>query len=165
MMMNGSRFNSLIAASGLAVLLLAAGPAWADITTWGANLEGSVSTATGTATIVQNSDLAGQPGYWTLTAEYFGLSGPVTEALFFSGDPSSGGSSFWAVGTDNPLEEDLWFPLNITAIFTQAIGNENLYLNVVTEAYPAGEIWGRFIFLGTVDNEVSSWGDIKVLFR
>lgn len=173
--MNWKRHFSIIATGALLLLAFVAGSAsGGDFTTWTAILDGSASvppsSATGTATITADYDLEGEPEFLTLNAEYFGLSGPVTAAAFYSGPPSSGGTLIWSVGTENPLVENLLIPLMQYAMFVQALYSDTLYLNVATGEpakldYPDGEIGGTFTLTSTVGDETQSWGGIKALFR
>lgn len=158
--------------------LLVAGPAGADITTFSAQLSGGneippvMTDATGIATVVVVTDDEGQSYSETWTVEFSGLSGlPTTGSGFYDGSPLENGALWFEIGIGmgspqtGPLPVDIMHALQ----FAMMVGNPgtpgNIYVNICTAEYPAGEIRGNFQFFSAVPAEETTWGGIKALYR
>jgi hypothetical protein len=148
----------------VSTVVLAAGPAMADVYTFTASLSGAnevppvATTATGFATIIVDTD-AGL--VFPLHAEFSGLSSSQTGAHIHTGAAGVNGPVVFASPLGSPI--DTMVPFDI-AMYANLAGGAHYY-NVHTQNFPAGEIRGQFLLTDTVDAEDTTWGSIKSLYR
>lgn len=148
------------------VMGLAAHPALADIVTLTAVLNGAnevpaVATgATGMAVITldtENGTLAAIP----LHLEFTGLSSAQTAVHIHQAGVGVNGPAVIVLPMGTPVDTTVAMDLSIYA----ALAGGNLYVNVHTANFPAGEIRGNFQVTSTVANDNPTWGSMKALFR
>lgn len=133
-----------ILGAGLAAVMLAAAPAYAETTNFTATLapgaDATDSTATGSLDASYDSDTM----EFSWTATYEGLTGPATAAHFHG--PASAGENAPPVV---PIQGDLASPIEGSATLTEEQATQLLdgmwYLNIHTEQYPDGEIRGQVL--------------------
>ena len=173
-MRNKNATNSILFCCAIAVLLVA-GPAAADVTTFSAQLLGGneippvVTSASGLASVIVVTDDNGQNVSTTWTVEFSGLSSAQTGAGFYDGSPAENGDLWFDIPLGSPQSGPLVVDLLHAIEFGYMAGNPgavgNIYVNISTEDHPEGEIRGNFVLLSVVSNEDTTWGVIKALFR
>lgn len=133
-----------ILGAGLAAVMLAAAPAYAETTNFTTTLapgaDATDSTATGSLEASYDSDTM----EFSWTATYEGLTGPATAAHFHG--PAAEGENAPPVV---PISGDLASPIEGSATLTEEQATQLLdgmwYLNIHTEQYPDGEIRGQVL--------------------
>lgn len=129
---------------GIAALMLAAAPAYAETTNFMADLgpAGEVADPTGTGSLEAAYDSETMEFTWTVT--YEGLSGPA-QAAHFHGPAAEGEDAPPVV----PIEGDLASPIEGSATLTEEQVTQLMdgmwYINIHTEQYPGGEIRGQVV--------------------
>ena len=117
----------------------------------------NVSTAYGVATIILN-DAMTEAAY---TVNFAGLDGGAqTGAHFHMAPAGSNGPVVFALALGSPLA-GIWA---ISAEHAEALMNEEIYVNIHTEAWPGGEIRAQMVQTA-VANEVSTWSQVKGAYR
>lgn len=144
------------------LLAFAAGPALADMV-FEAELMGSnevppvESGAYGLATIILN-EAQTQASYTVIFAGLEG--GAQTGAHFHMAPADENGPVVFPLDLGSPVA-GTW---DISPEDAQALIDGNIYVNIHTEGFPAGEIRGQMMFT-VVATENSSWSQIKSIFR
>ncbi|WP_417584535.1 CHRD domain-containing protein [Pelagibacterium sp.] len=129
--------------AGLAALMLAAAPAYAEVSNFAADLTAEAAGAAdsaATGSLEATYDSESMEFAWT--ASYEGLTGPAT-AAHFHGPAAEGENASPVV----PIEGDLASPIEGSATLTEEQVTQLMdglwYLNIHTEQYPGGEIRGQ----------------------
>lgn len=164
-MKNSYRF-SLLTFCVLVTVVLTAGVATADISTFTADLSGAnavppnASTATGTAILTVDSEgsIIGIPLY----IEFSGLSSAQTGAHVHHGGAGFNGPVIHGLPLGSPLNTSM----DLEGILEIAyLASGDLYVNIHTVEFPGGEIRGQLLLTDTVATETTTWGTIKTLYR
>ena len=148
------------------ILGFAAQPAWADIVTLTAYLNGSnevppvVTGASGIATITIDTE-GGDINAIPLHLEFTGLSSAQTAVHIHQAPAGSNGAAVITLPLGTPVDTTIALDLALYA----SLAGGNLYVNVHTANFPAGEIRGNFQVTSTVANDNPTWGSMKALFR
>lgn len=133
-----------ILGAGLAALMLAAAPAYAETTNFTATLAPGADAADSTATGSLEASYDSDTMEFSWTATYEGLTGPATAAHFHG--PAAEGENAPPVV---PISGDLASPIEGSATLTEEQATQLLdgmwYLNIHTEQYPDGEIRGQVL--------------------
>jgi hypothetical protein len=164
--MNYSYRFTLLSLCVLLTVVLTAGVATADISTFTANLSGAnevppnASTATGVAILTVDSEggLTGLP----LQIGFSGLSSAQTGAHVHLGGAGVNGGVIHPLPLGSPLNTTM----DLADLFEIAsLGAGDLYVNIHSVNFPGGEIRGQLILSSTVATENTTWGNIKSLYR
>lgn len=127
---------------GIAALMLAAAPAYAQTSNFTAELApaADATDSSGTGSVEATYDSETMEFTWTAT--YEGLTGPANAAHFHG--PAAEGEEAPPVV---PIEGDLASPIEGSATLTEEQVTQLMdgmwYLNIHTEQYPGGEIRGQ----------------------
>lgn len=144
----------------IAVVALGAGSALAAVV-YEADLmpelvmPGSGASAYGQATLIVND--AGTLA--DLTLNFAGLDTPQTAANILMGQPDQIGNVIETL----PLGTPLALTLDFTAEMGAALANDELAIQVYSEAWPGGAIRGNFTFV-IVGVDAATWTQVKSLF-
>jgi hypothetical protein len=115
------------------------------------------SGAGGVASIIINEDMT----VANYTVSFAGLEGGAqTAAHFHLAAPGENGPVVFDLGVGTPVS-GMWMP---TAEEAQALMDGNIYVQIHTEGFPAGEIRGQFVQTA-VSAEAETLTDVKALFR
>lgn len=148
------------------ILGFAAQPAWADIVTMTAYLDGNnevpavVTGATGLATLILDTD-NGNINAIPFHLEFTGLSSAQTAVHIHQAAVGVNGPAVITLPLGTPVDTTVAMNLSIYA----ALAGGNLYVNVHTANFPGGEIRGNFQITSTVASDNPTWGSMKALFR
>lgn len=129
--------------AGIAAVMLAAAPAYAEMSNFTAELTtGAAGAADSTATGSLEATYDSETMEFSWTANYDGLTGPAT-AAHFHGPAAEGEDASLVV----PIDGDLASPIEGSATLTEEQVTQLMdgmwYLNIHTEQYGGGEIRGQ----------------------
>jgi hypothetical protein len=156
--------------AGIAALMLATAPAYAEMINFTAELSGAAevppSDSTATGMLEATYDTETMELTWTVT--YDGLTGDAAAAHFHG--PAAEGEN---AGPVVPIEGDLASPIEGSATLTEEQATQlqdgMWYFNIHTEQYPDGEIRGQVMqgdamdAEGAMDSEAPAEGEAESL--